>query len=293
MNKSKCLLLLKMKKSKVSFSQLISETNKKYDNSTVNIAILFYLSKQVKTVMDLMMHRKDAIDFNPKDYQQLLEDYYVKQKPLGQITHSARFNDLDLIVHPMVHTPRNETEYMTKFVQVQMMENRNLTHILDLCAGSGNIGISLKAHFPYTDLTLVEIDETSIKNIYDNLNKFKLDANVLHQDVFEFLKTNHPTKYDAIVMNPPYVGQKELNMVMTKYENKISFTNSSDPLAFYKALLENLSHIINPDHFLIACEFGYNQKQELSQLVKTYHLDQYTTFYQDLNQKDRFFIIKK
>ncbi len=281
-----------MKTSKrYTFSELINKTNQKYPNIAINLSILFYLSNKVKTSLDLLIKRNHEIDFDFRLYQKLINEYYVNSKPLAHIIHSATFNDLELIVDNQVHAPRNETEFMVKTLQALLLTNYEFKSILDLCAGSGNIGISIKAHFNYIDLTLVDIDEKAIVNIKKNLNKYQIKANVINEDVKTFFNQNN-TKFDVIVMNPPYVPINELNKEMLKYESKISFNNSSDCLYLYKLLLDNLPKITS-DNYIVCCEFGYNQKQDLIDLIKKYKLLKNTTFYKDLNQNDRFFIIKK
>lgn len=282
-----------MKKSNYTYHQLIVDANKKYQNQAVNMAILLHLSPYFNTTTDLMIHRNNLVDFDINNYFSLLEDYYEHSKPLAQIIHSAKFNDLELNVHPMIHTPRNETELMAKTIQTILMGQYQYHHILDLCAGSGNIGISIKYHFPYLQLTLLDTDADAVTNIKDNLNKFKIQADVIHEDFFKFIEQDHTPKFDVICMNPPYVSADELDSRMMKYEKKISFINSSSPLDFYDSLFKNLNHLVSSNHFLIACEFGYNQKSSIQKLVQQYHLAKFTTFFKDLNGIDRFFIIQK
>ncbi|MCF0227681.1 MAG: hypothetical protein HUJ52_02570, partial [Malacoplasma sp.] len=61
----------------------------------------------------------------------------------------------------------------------------------------------------------------------------------------------------------------------------------------YSALLEHYKNIVNEKQFLIACEFGINQKETLENMVKNAGLGDYTHFYKDLNDIWRFFIIFK
>ena len=137
---------------------------------------------------------------------------------------------------------------------------------------------------------MLDIDTNAINNIRFNLDNNKLEARIINQDFFEFIKTN-TEKYDVIVFNPPYVKKEELDLEMIKFENKISFSNSDDPLEFYKVLLSSLDKVTNSKHYLIGIEFGYDQKQDLEKILKSVNLLQFSRFYKDLNNKDRFLII--
>lgn len=278
----------------MTFFDLFKSIKKEYNNQAVNLAIFFSLSKKVKSSKDLLISHKHEIDFNANDFYTALDDYYLHHKPLAHITHNTRFCDLDFIVHDTVHCPRNDTEIWVNQLLVLFLLDFESTKLIDLCAGSGCIGITLKKYFNQFDLSLLEIDEKAINNIKANLTFHHLDqAKIIQADFFNWIK-NTNEKYDVIVMNPPYVDLKDLNSQMTKYENKISFNNSIDPLAFYKTLIHNLKKLIkDPNHFLVACEFGYDQKQTLKKLIDENGYKKLTTFYQDLNHQDRYFIIKK
>ena len=81
---------------------------------------------------------------------------------------------------------------------------------------------------------------------------------------------------------------------MLAYENKINFTNSKDPLFFYKKIIRNFKKIVrNPNHFLLAFEIGYDQKNKLTKFIKTTSLLKYTSFYKDYNNNDRVMLIYK
>ena len=142
----------------MTFFELMGKVNKKYDNKFVNINILNHISKKIKNSSDIILHRNDEIDFNDCAYFQLLDDYYVKHMPLAQITHHTFFNEVEFKVNDMVHCPRSETEVMTQTVQILMMQDPELKSILDICAGTGCIGLSIAMHLPYTTVDLMDND---------------------------------------------------------------------------------------------------------------------------------------
>ena len=278
----------------MTFFELMSKVNKKYDNKFVNINILCHVSKLVQNSTDLITHRNDEIDFNDCAYFQLLEDYYEKHIPLAQITHHAFFNGHEFKVNEMVHCPRPETEIMAQTVQILMSQDPKLKSILDLCAGTGCIGLSIALNLPYTTVDLVDNNSKALTNILNNISKYDLEerSSVIAGNYFELIKKAQ-TKFDVVVMNPPYVPLVQLDKEMTKYEDKSSFCSAANPFAFYSVLLEEYKNIVHEDHFLIACEFGKDQKEPLENMIKNANLLKYTHFYKDLSDQWRFFVIYK
>lgn len=276
----------------MTFWELINSLPKEFDNQAVNLSILFSCSKLVKSGSNLILNRNKKIDFDDKDYLTKLKEYYQNNKPLSQITHEARFNGYNFIVNDHIHCPRNETELLAKTIDLLMMSNLSLVNVIDICAGTGNIGISIKLNHKYVNLTSLDVDFEAIKNIQSNLKLHHLKAKVINEDFFAFIN-NNKNKFDVVIMNPPYVDINVLDQSMTKYENIISFSNSKDPLKFYEVLINNLTKLVNKNHFLIGCEFGYDQKHKIKQIIKNAGYLKYTTFYKDLNNLDRYFIIYK
>ena len=279
-----------MYNNKITFFELVSQIEKKYTNKNINNSLIYFYSKKVKNLTDLLAYRNEPIDFDYNELMIALDDYYNKYKPLTTITKQQYFNGINLKVFNKVHYPRNETELLAEKVEEILAKDNTLNSLIDICAGTGNLGISIKNHFPELDLCLLDIDTNAIDNIKFNLQNNKLEGKVINQDFFEFIKTNKD-KYDVIVFNPPYVSNKELDLEMTKFENKISFSNSDDPLEFYKVLFNSLDKITNSNHYLIGVEFGYDQKHDLEKILKSNNLLQFTKFYKDLNNQDRFLII--
>ena len=279
-----------MHNNKITFFELIAQIEKKCTNKNINNSLIYFFSQKVKNLTDLLVHRNEQIDFDYNELMIALDDYYNKHKPLTTITKQRHFNGINLKVFYKVHYPRNETELLAEKIEEVLAKDSTLNSLIDICAGTGNLGISIKSHFSKLRLSLLDIDTNAINNIRFNLDNNKLEARIINQDFFEFIKTN-TEKYDVIVFNPPYVKKEELDLEIIKFENKISFSNSDDSLEFYKVLLSSLDKVTNSKHYLIGIEFGYDQKQDLEKILKSVNLLQFSRFYKDLNNQDRFLII--
>jgi release factor glutamine methyltransferase len=210
---------------------------------------------------------------------------------LSHITGNTTFNGVMLDIHKGVLAPRNETELLCNRVVSILQSDRNLTHCVDLCCGSGNIAISIKRKCDFIKMTAIDIDKKAVDNTLHNIKKNNVQVDVIEGDFYQTM-LNRNLRFDAIISNPPYVSAEELDNKMLKYEDKKCFTNSTDDLFFYQVLIENYQKIFrNTKHFLLALEIGYNQKNRIMELLKKQGLLTYATFYQDLNKHDRVVII--
>ncbi len=110
---------------------------------------------------------------------------------------------INLDSNPLI--PRVETEYWVSEA-INVIKERNLgpVRILDLCAGSGAIGLALLRHLPDAEVDFVEIDRTHHMTILKNLEENHIDqrrAHVFGGDLFEKITQT----YDFILTNPPYL----------------------------------------------------------------------------------------
>lgn len=279
-----------MQNNNITFFDVLTKLNKKFDNNNINRILMYYYSKTVKNITDFLLHRNEFIDFDYDKYLNSLKEYYINKKPLSSIVKTQYFNGLTFKVFEKVHFPRNETEQLVEKVEDILKKDDSFRSVIDICCGTGNLGISIKNHFPLLDLTLLDIDKNAIANTRSNLKTLKIKGKVLNTDFFDFIEKNK-TKYDVILFNPPYVNEDELDINMTKYENKISFYGNKEPLEFYETLFSNIDKLTNKKHYLIGVEFGFKQKGMIKSILHKNKLLKYTKFYKDLNSLDRFLII--
>ena len=279
-----------MQNNKITFSNALVKLDAKFDNDNINRILMYYHSKKVKDLTKFILNRNKLIDFNYSKYLNSLKNYYIDKKPLSRIIKNQYFNGLSFRVFNKIHFPRNETELLVERVEKILKKDNKFKTIIDICCGTGNLGISVKNHFQQMDLTLLDIDKNAIKNTSYNLKHLKIRAKILNKDFFDFIKSNK-NKYDVVLFNPPYVNKDELDLNMIKYENKISFYSNVNPIEFYKSLFNNIKKLININHYLIGVEFGPNQKKDIKTLLHKNNLLKFTKFYKDLNNLDRFLII--
>lgn len=137
---------------------------------------------------------------------QALEEHIVEHKPLHYILGSVPFLNLEIIVEPPILIPRPETEQWCSDLidKLNLLQDKNL-RILDMCTGSGCIGLALAHALPNSFVDAVDISLQACKLAQKNaqLNNIK-NINIIESDLFAQIPVD--TKYDLIVSNPPYIA---------------------------------------------------------------------------------------
>lgn len=215
------------------------------------------------SVNDLRFSESDLLYF--RDVRKRL----LKGEPFQYILGSVHFYGLDLLVEPGVLIPRPETEELVDWV---LKTRQDPTILIDLCAGSGCIGLSLKSNFPDANVLAVEKSEEAIKVIQKNVAKSGLSLNLVSGDVLQnnFLQELENGSVDVIISNPPYVLESDKQYMsdhVLKFEPHMAlFVEDSDPLLFYRSIAIRAKELLKEGgglYFEIHENFG----QEVVQLL--------------------------
>lgn len=162
----------------------------------------------------------------------------AKGEPLQYITGKTNFFGLEFTVSPGVLIPRPETELLVEEV-INAFEKDFPLHILDVCSGSGNIGITLAKHFPRSFVTCVDISEKAIE--IGKLNSEKLKVKNISFQLMDILnQVPEGEIFDVIVSNPPYVSEKKketLQKEVRLYEPHIALFVENE-MEYYKRIVE-------------------------------------------------------
>lgn len=170
----------------------------------------------------------------------LLKKGYPIQKIMGFIN----FDDVYIDLKYNVFIPRYETEEVMK--ESLKYINKN-SKVLDLCCGSGYIGLSIKKKTD-ASVTLSDISIDAIKQTKKNMKINNLKVKVIHSDLFE--KIND--KFDVIISNPPYIPQvKKLDKKVLNFEPHNALFGGQDGNDFYKMIIKKSSKYLNKNGFLI------------------------------------------
>ena len=195
---------------------------------------------------------KIALDPNfiiKKDSEKLILDSLKKicnNYPLDYLISKKNFYGYDFFVNEDVLIPRPETEELVKWI---LDDNNNLTgtkKVIDLCSGSGCIGIVISKENNNMDVTLSDVSDKALEVCNRNKIIFNPDVKLIRLDLNS--KHQHHEKYDLIVSNPPYLSTDETNEIgeNVKYEPEIAlFAPINKPLHFYEKIFEFASTNLN------------------------------------------------
>ncbi|WP_027334457.1 peptide chain release factor N(5)-glutamine methyltransferase [Mycoplasma elephantis] len=211
-------------------------------------------------------------------------DKLNKGIPVQKIMGYVDFFDTSIRIDRKVLIPRYETEELVNlfYLNERSYIYNNSATILDLCAGSGCIGLSLKNNFQNSvEVTLSDIDDEAITQINENAKNLNLKVNVIKSDLFQNIKN----KFDYIICNPPYipVGGK-LDDSVLNFEPHIALFAKNDGFYFYDQILKNYKKYLKPGgkiYFEIS-PYIYNLIKDKKKSL---------TFLKDINGKWRFAIL--
>lgn len=217
-----------------------------------------------------------------KDYQQLLLGY-----PIQYLIGYVNFYGNKIIVNKNVLIPRYETEYLVEktITYIKKVFNRKVK-ILDLCSGSGAIGITIKKELD-CDVVISDISNEALKIANENCNVNNVDIKIIQSD----LLNNISEQFDIIISNPPYIN-KNMKIMKTvyDYEPHLALIAEEEGLYYYRNIFEQIKKNLNKK-YILAFEIGFEQKDKLNILAKEHFNDCKIIFEKDLNEKYRYLFI--
>ena len=181
--------------------------------------------------------------------------------PLQYILGNWGFYKYKFKVGVGVLIPRNDTEILVETASEFLKDKKN-PQVLDLCAGSGCIGISLAKDYPDAAVVMVEKFEEAARYIKQNIELNEAyNTLLLMGDVLEGAGSG---EYDLIVSNPPYIPKTELSLMNeeTKFEPETALLCEGDGLKFYRVIAEKYKASLK-NGGMLAFEVGFSQAQSV------------------------------
>lgn len=218
----------------------------------------------------LMNGEEEVSTEKEEQYLQLLERRCMHY-PLQYLLGYTNFMDYTFFVDENVLIPRNDTEVLVECANEildsmeEQKENRRL-QVLDLCCGSGCIGISLKLYHRDIGLTLSDCSAKALEVAKKNLDKYQIDAELVCGDLFQKMIE----KSDIIVCNPPYIESKVIDTLMPEvkeYEPMLALDGGEDGLDYYRKIVKTAPEYLTDTGWLMF-EIGYNQGEAVLSLMK-------------------------
>ena len=192
-------------------------------------------------------------------------------EPLAYVLEEWDFYGMRLYVNPNVLIPRDDTCAVTTLAIEKALFLDKDPRILDLCTGSGCIGLALAHRIKDARVTLADISPDALAVAKKNVINQKLSARVSCVQA-DAMKEPAPFlgKFDLIISNPPYItgaDMKELDHSVKDYEPHLALYGGEDGLDFYRSIASKYASALKPGGFL-CFEFGDDQGDDVCGILE-------------------------
>lgn len=191
-------------------------------------------------------------------------------EPMAYILGQWEFYGLPMRVSPKVLIPRDDTCAVAELAIRQALFLKQDPRILDLCCGSGCIGLAVASRVKDAKVTLADISQDALSVAKENtaLNKLSGRVRCVSADA---LKPAFPFlgKFDMIVSNPPYItarDMEELPHSVKDFEPHLALFGGEDGLDFYRSIAKNFAPALKPGGYL-CFEFGDDQGDDVCRIL--------------------------
>lgn len=236
----------------------------------------------------LLIHETEELSLNDinkykKDIKRLASNV-----PIQYIINKQEFMGLNFYVDENVLIPQPDTEILVEEVINICREPEKTIKILDLCTGSGAIGISIAKNIKNCEMTLSDISNDALK--IAQKNSANSNIKIIQSDLFEKIEE----KFDIIVSNPPYIETKIISTLdkEVQMEPRLALDGGEDGLNLYRRIIKEAYKYLNSNGIL-ALEIGYNQKDKVINLLKQSNMYVNIYFKKDLSKNDRIVVCRK
>lgn len=189
-------------------------------------------------------------------------------EPVQYILGSAEFMGLRFRVDDAVLIPRQDTETLVEAALIELRQRPGSPALLDLCAGSGCVGLSLASLVPNARITLADISPEALEVARANQKALGVKAEFRQGDLFSAVGRE---RFDVIASNPPYIPTGALSGLQreVRFEPRIALDGGADGLDFYRRITEGAVGHLNPGG-AIFLEVGIHEAQPVLGLVKAH-----------------------
>ena len=195
----------------------------------------------------------------------------LKGEPLAYVLGEWEFYGLPLFVNENVLIPRDDTVAVASLAIKQAIFLPCDPRVLDLCTGSGCIGLAVASRIKDARVTLADVSKDALAVAKKNIARNKLSGRVSCVQVDALSPA--PAflgKFDMIVSNPPYITgpqMGELDDSVKLYEPHLALYGGRDGLDFYRSIAINYSSALKPGGFL-CLEFGEEQGDDICRILE-------------------------
>lgn len=221
-------------------------------------------------LVELVTGRQPRFDETPLSPAQAerLEELARKRcqrVPLQYLSGKWDFLNVTLKVGEGVLCPRSDTELLC-LEGARLLREIPCPQVLDLCAGTGCVGIGIKSLVPAAQVTCLEKSSDALEYLAENCRNY--GVNWEEGDLFGYQEKIFPASLDLITANPPYLTEEEMANLQPEvaHEPAMALDGGKDGLLFYRYLATRYQECLKPGGWL-AVEIGWEQGQAVSALL--------------------------
>ena len=191
-------------------------------------------------------------------------------EPLAYVLGEWDFYGMTLHVDKNVLIPRDDTCAVTALAIKQSLFLDTTPRIMDLCTGSGCIGLAIASRVKDAKVTLADVSREALAVAKRNVTEMKLTARVscVHADALSE-PAAYLGKFDLIVSNPPYITAEEMKQLpqsVKDYEPHLALFGGNDGLDFYRSIASRYAKALKPGGYL-CFEFGMGQGDDVCKIL--------------------------
>lgn len=195
----------------------------------------------------------------------------LREEPLAYVLGEWEFYGLKLYVNRDVLIPRDDTCAVTELAINHGLFLEKDPRILDLCCGSGCIGLAVASRVKDARITLADVSKEALAVAKKNIARNKLGGRM---SIFQVdAREKAPSflgKFDMIVSNPPYITREEMAHLprsVEDYEPHLALFGGEDGMDFYRAIIGNYTSVLKPGGWL-CLEFGMGMGDAVCALLE-------------------------
>lgn len=279
---------------KYNINELCTCLEKKYNTADFDYMksfkdLVIYLLSFIKAkrIVDIKIEKTVELDkFEFKKLNKYISQVVVRNIPIEYITGFTYIYNEKILVNKKVLIPRPDSETLIE-TAIEKINKHKYNTLLDMCTGSGVVGICISKNSSINKITLVDISNKALKLAAKNciLNEV---SNYIVKKSNLFSKIEKNDTYDIITVNPPYLTTAEMKNLPknVKHEPSLALDAGLDGLDYYRRIIKEAYKYLNVNGTLVL-EIGYNQAIDVLELINLSNKYQNITVKQDINKKDR------
>lgn len=219
--------------------------------------------------------------------------------PLQHITGEQEFMGFNFEVSEDVLIPRQDTETLVtegarilrdlpplKRSLLDKIRGRNFREVLDLCCGSGIVGVSLGRICEDIHITASDVSQSAVALTKKNAEANRVEIDAVQGDLFG---PHGGKRFDMILTNPPYIKSNMIGLLQDEikvHEPREALDGGRDGLDFYRKIITQAPSYLKPEGYLLM-EIGYDQGEDVRKLLDEAGVYNEIEVIQDLAGKER------